>query len=86
MCASFGCTLNGLVSIMMVRGIGGGSWGRNRLGETDDRLRRWVLGRRVVVRDALERSVVQLALLIAGEPSALPVLAHFCFESEGILG
>lgn len=82
MCVSFGCTLNGLVSIMMVRRTGGGSWGRNRLGETDDRLRRWVLGRRIVVGDALERAVVQLAPLVAGEASALPVFAHFCFGSE----
>lgn len=82
MCMSFGYTLNGLVSIMMVPGIGGGSWGRNRLRETDDRLRRWVLGRRVVVGDALERAVVHLAPLVAGEASALPVFAHFCSGSE----
>lgn len=36
-----------------------------------------MLGRRVVVGNALERAVVQLPLLVAGEASAIPVFAHF---------
>lgn len=54
---------------------------RNRLRETDDRLRRWRRNRRVVVGNALEGAIVLLALvlalLVARESSGLRIVAHF---------
>ena len=55
------------------------TWGRNWLRETDNRLRLWLRGRRVVVGDALERAIGELVLLVAGHSSALAFFAHFSF-------
>jgi hypothetical protein len=71
--------------ILREPGIGSGSWWRNRLWKTDHRLRRWLRGGRVIVGDALESAVVQLATLVSGESSALVFFAHFVFDRIGIL-
>lgn len=63
-------TWNSLVSMRVV------TRRRNRLRNTDDRLRMMSRWQRRVVGDALKRAVGNLIGLLAGEASALPFFAH----------
>ena len=63
-------TWNSLVSMRVV------TRRRNRLRNTDDRLRMMSRWQRRVVGDALKRAVGNLIRLLAGEASALPFFAH----------
>ena len=49
---------------------------RNRLRNTDDRLRMMSRRRRRIVGDALKRAVGNLIRLLASEASVLPFIAH----------